>query len=186
MFRCSSSRGSTACDPGRSEPLTVIGPKGTKKLFSRMADVFGDHVSEPGFDVRFEELGDDGEVRLDDVVRLRAGRTRHTDNSLGYRIEADGRAFCYTGDTGFSQDVGVFAQGVDALLIECAVPEDEAMDTHLTPSQVAAIARIALPRRLLVTHVYPQLDRREVPELVRQGGWPARVEMVADGDVVEV
>jgi ribonuclease BN (tRNA processing enzyme) len=172
--------------PARSEPLTVIGPKGTKKLLQRMADIFGSHLSQPGFDVTCLELDDGDEVRLTDVVRLRSRSTPHTPESLAYRIEANGRSFCYLGDTGMSDDVARFAQGVDALLIECSVPDEEPMDTHLTPARVAAMARIALPRRLLVTHVYPHLPRRDVPYLIREGGWPARVEVIADGDRIEI
>jgi ribonuclease BN (tRNA processing enzyme) len=172
--------------PARAEPLTVIGPKGTKKLLKKMADVFGDHIDETDYDVDVIEMDAGAAVRLNDVVKLRAGGTRHTDESLAFRVEADGRSFCYTGDTGMSEDVAKFVQGADVLLIECAVPDDEPIDTHLGPAQVAAIARIALPRRLLVTHIYPQLDRHMVPELVRLGGWPAKVEVVADGDRIEV
>jgi ribonuclease BN (tRNA processing enzyme) len=168
--------------PGRSEPLTVIGPKGTRKLVKRMADVFGGHLEEPGFEVRWEELDGGDALRLSDVVRLSTAASRHTEGSLAFRVEADGRSFCYTGDTGMSSDLAIFAQGVDTLLIECSVPDSEAMDTHLTPRQVAEMARIALPKRLLLTHVYPQLDRSALPELVRLGGWPARVELAADGD----
>jgi ribonuclease BN (tRNA processing enzyme) len=172
--------------PGRSEPLTVIGPKGTKKLFEPawLTSLAGTCASPTSLSTSTRSLGD--ERRLNDDVRLRAGEDPHTDESLAYRIEADGRSFCYTGDTGFSEDVAAFAQGVDALLIECSVPDDEAMDTHLTPSQVAAMARIALPRRLLLTHVYPQLDRAALPALVRRGGWPAGVEVPADGDRLEL
>jgi ribonuclease BN (tRNA processing enzyme) len=175
--------------PARGQPLTVIGPPGTAKLFERMADIFGGHLRDFDFPVEMVELDvADGraERRLDDVVRLTATKTPHTGESLAYRIEADGRSLCYTGDTGMSEDVAKFAQGADALLIECSVPDEEAMPTHLSPAQVAAMARIALPRRLLVTHVYPQLDRRQVPDLVRLGGWPARVEVVADGDSCEL
>jgi ribonuclease BN (tRNA processing enzyme) len=132
--------------------------------------------------VRYEELDDGAELRVNDGVRLRAARTRHTERSLAFRVEADGRAFCYTGDTGMSSEVAIFAQGVDMLLIECSLPDADAMETHLTPSQVAEMARIALPKRLLLTHVYPQLDRAALPDLVRLGGWPARVEVAADGD----
>jgi ribonuclease BN (tRNA processing enzyme) len=172
--------------PGRSQPLTVIGPAGTKKLFGRLADAFGGHVRDPDFAVIIEEVASGVERRLNDGVRLRAAKTPHTDESLAYRIEADGRSFCYTGDTGMSEDVAAFAQGVDALLIECSVPDDEAMPIHLSPSEVAAMARIALPRRLLLTHVYPQLDRAALPALVRRGGWPAGVEVPADGARLEL
>lgn len=172
--------------PGRTAPLTVIGPKGTKKKIERMADVFGDHLSEPPFELRIDEVEDGDERKLGDVARLRVRHTKHTDNSVAYRIEADGRSMCYTGDTGMSEDVAKFAQGVDVLLIECSLPDDQPMETHLTPQQVAAMARIALPKRLLLTHIYPQVDRPSLAEQVRLGGWPARVEIPSDGDSLTI
>jgi ribonuclease BN (tRNA processing enzyme) len=172
--------------PGRSRPLTLIGPKGMRRLIRKMADIFGGHLSEPGFDVVMHEINDAGELRLDATTRLLAASTPHTEESLAYRIETDARSFCYTGDTGPSLDIAVFAQGVDLLLIECSVPDDDAMDNHLTPSQVAEMARAALPRRLLLTHVYPQLHRDRLPDLVRAGGWQATVEVARDGATYEV
>jgi ribonuclease BN (tRNA processing enzyme) len=151
-----------------------------------MADVFGGHLRDFEFDVTVDEIDAGGERRLADAVRLTAGKTPHTDESLAYRLEAGGRSFCFTGDTGPGEDVGRFAQGVDVLLAECSVPEEDAMPTHLTPGQVAELARVALPGRLLLTHVYPQLDRSRLPQLVRDAGWPAAVHVVADGDRIEV
>lgn len=167
--------------PPRSAPLTVIGPRGTGRLLGRMADVFGGHLSDPGFPLEVVEAEPGHELRLADSVRLLTAKTPHTDESLAFRVEGDGRSFCYTGDTGAGEGVAVFAQGVDLLLAECSLPEEHAIPTHLTPRRVAALARVALPRRLLLTHIYPQLDRSRLPELVRQGGWPARVEIAFDG-----
>lgn len=172
--------------PARSAPLTVTGPPGTARLLERMGDLFGSHVSKPAFDVKVHDLGADGELRLSDVARVTTCATAHTDASIAYRVEADGRTFCYTGDTGMDAELAKFVQAADALLIECSLPDDEPMETHLTPLQVAAMARVALPRRLLLTHMYPQLDRGAVPELVRHGGWPARVEIATDGDRLEI
>lgn len=172
--------------PVRSAPLLVIGPKGTAKLLDAMAEVFGKHLSETPFELQVKEMTDGEEVRLNDVARIRACSTPHTENSLAYRIDAQGQSFCYTGDTGMSESLGIFAQAVDALLVECSLPAEEAMAEHLTPAQLAQLARIALPRRLLVTHVYPQLDIFELPYLVRDGGWPAAVEIVKDGQRIEI
>lgn len=168
--------------PARKQPLTVVGPPGTRRLFEDMADVFGSHFTSPGYEIRFEAVEPGRELRLGDVVRLRTTKTKHTAESLGYRIEADGTSFCYPGDTGVSRDLAIFAQGADTLLLECSLPDDEAMPIHLSPAGVAEMARIALPKRLLLTHVYPQLDRSAVPQLVRDAGWPGPVAMVRDGD----
>jgi ribonuclease BN (tRNA processing enzyme) len=167
--------------PSRSHPLHVIGPKGTRKLMGRMADVFGSHLEEPGFDIKWRELDASQQLRLSDSVRLAGTPTKHTEHAVAWRIEAESRSFCYTGDTGMDPDLAVFAQGVDLLLMECSLPDGESMPTHLTPRGVAEMARLALPKRLLLTHVYPQLDRGAVPDLVRQAGWPGRVDVAADG-----
>jgi ribonuclease BN (tRNA processing enzyme) len=172
--------------PPRTEPVIVIGPSGTRQLLRRMADIFGDHLSEPHFPLVVEEIEAGGERRLNDAVRLRAFKTPHTPESLAYRIDADSGSFCYTGDTGPSTDLGVFARAVDALLVECSLPDGEAIAMHLTPSQVAALARVAQPRRLLVTHVYPQLHRSHVPALVLAAGSPVHAEMLQDGARLEI
>ncbi|CAN5651587.1 MBL fold metallo-hydrolase [soil metagenome] len=172
--------------PARNRPLTLIGPKGTKRLIERMAKAFGAHLSDPGFDVDLREIEPDEEIHIGDDVRFRAAKTPHTDESLAYRVEAASRSFCYTGDTGPSREVAIFAQSADLLLTECSLPDADALPTHLTPSSVAAMSRAALPRRLLLTHIYPQLDRARLPELVRLGGWPARVEIAEDGGRYEV
>lgn len=170
----------------RRDPLTVVGPVGTRRLLERMADVFGGHLRDPGFEVTVDEIGAGEDRRLAGSGRLRAAKTRHTEESLAYRLEADGRGFCYTGDTGVSSDVAAFAQGADTLLTECSLPAAERMETHLTPTGVAELARLAMPRRLLLTHVYPQLDRRTLPDLVRDAGWPGPLTLPADGDRFEL
>jgi ribonuclease BN (tRNA processing enzyme) len=172
--------------PPRSQALTVIGPRGTTHLLQRMAGVFGDHLTEPRFTVNVDEIAAGEERQLNDVVRLRAFKTPHTAESLAYRIDTASRSFCYTGDTGRSPELGSFAHGVDALLVECALPEDEHMPMHLTPSEVAELARIATPRRLLVTHVYPQLPRSSVPELIHAAGSPTSAEVLQDGAAFEI
>jgi ribonuclease BN (tRNA processing enzyme) len=172
--------------PARSEPVVVIGPHGTKTLIERLARIFGTHVTDPGFEVNVEELRSGDELRLNGTVRVRAGKTKHTEESLAYRVEAESASFCYTGDTGPDGDVGIFAQGADVLLMECSVPDDEAMETHLSPSGVADMARIALPKRLLLTHVYPQLDRAVLPRLVQEAGWPGAVAVASDGEGFEI
>lgn len=170
--------------PPRSRPLTVVGPRGTQQLLDGMASVFGSHMMEPPFDVDVRELAPGDELRLDGGVRLRTVKTRHTDESIGYRVESGAASLCYPGDTGMSEEVGRFARGADALLLECAATDDEPMEIHLSPAEVAAMAGIAKPRRLLVTHVYPWVGRGDVAEQIRAGGWDGEVSVVRDGDDV--
>ena len=74
-----------------------------------------------------------------------------------------------------------FFRGVDLLLAECSLPEELVGDNHLSPERLAEIATAAEASRLAVTHVYPQLGRLDVPELLRAAGYEGEITMVTDG-----
>lgn len=167
----------------RETPLTVVGPVGTAALFERLAAAFGSHLSEPRFELAFHELRGGDDVVLGNV-RVRAQATPHTAESLAYRLEADGQAIAYTGDTGESAEVAAFMEGVDLLVAECSLPDVLAMDTHLTPARLARMAARAQPGVLVPTHVYPQLDRGALPGLLRAGGWTGETLVAEDGLVL--
>jgi ribonuclease BN (tRNA processing enzyme) len=179
-----------ALEAPRTAPLGVIGPRGTRRLFQRLADALGEYLVEPGFPLRFVELdaGDEGgagDVACDlpGGLRLRARATRHTEASLAYRLDdaAGAGLLGYTGDTGPDPSLGDFMAGVHTLVAECSLPDDRAMDTHLTPSSLAAIARRAAPRRLIATHIYPALLQQDVARLIRAAGWDGEVVVAEDG-----
>ncbi len=175
-----------ALAPARTEPLTILGPPGTQARMRALSEAFGSFVLDPGFRTQVRELGPGSEVDLPGQARLRVAKTAHTDASLAYRLDAPGSALGYTGDTGPDDALGPFFQGVDALLAECSLPDGDAVDAHLTPGRVARLAAAANPGRLLLTHVYPRLDRAAIPGLVRSAGWEGEVVVVKDGDRLEV
>lgn len=171
----------------RTEPLHVFGPEGTGDRLRAMADAFGDHVQDPGFPVVVREIAPGARTRLDHGITLACASTPHTDESLAYRFEADdGGTLGYTGDTGPSEDVARFLAGLDVLVAECSVPDEQAMDTHLTPSSLAAMARSARPARLVATHVYPDLDRLDVTGLIAAAGWAGETLRARDGLEIQI
>lgn len=176
-----------AVRPGREAPLVVAGPAGTVRLFERLSDALGGYLTDPGFPVEIRELEPDAALELRDGVTLRTRKTPHTDESLAYRVDAPGGAAGWTGDTGPAPELGGFFEGVDLLLAECSLDEEEVGDNHLSPPRVAEIAASARPGRLLLTHVYPHFrSARDVPALVRAAGFAGRVELVRDGAVHEL
>jgi ribonuclease BN (tRNA processing enzyme) len=164
----------------RTLPLTVWAPHGIGERLRAMEAAFGDHVGDPGFPllVRPVAPGDGFQIG---AVTVRAEKTPHTDASLAYRLEHHGRALGYTGDTGPSPEVAAFLEGVDVLVAECSLPDDAAIPTHLSPTSLAAMASRAAPGRLVVTHVYPQLDARDVVARLRDAGWEGACVRAADG-----
>jgi ribonuclease BN (tRNA processing enzyme) len=172
--------------PPRTAPIAVFGPAGTVQRLRAMADAFGSYVLHPGVRLNVHELGSGHEAEVADGVRIRACKTYHTEESLAYRIEAGGRTLAYTGDTGRDAALEEWLAGADALLCECSLPDGTDNDRHLTPSGVAALARSARPGRILLTHIYPQLERADLPALVRRAGWSGSLQLADDGLSLDV
>ena len=173
-------------DAPRTEPLMVLGPTGTVDMLRALAGAFGSYILDPGFRLTTRELGAGHQAPLAPGVRLAALKSNHTEESIAYRLESDGATLGYTGDTGPDDALAYWLRGVDLLLAECSLPDDLGFDRHMTPTSVAALASIAQPRRLLLTHVYPQLDRRALPRLVADAGWPGEVIVAEEGGTLEV
>jgi ribonuclease BN (tRNA processing enzyme) len=138
----------------RERPLTLIGPKGFRAFLQSLAGVMGSHIVDPGFPLRVVEVDpdlpfEDGTVPL----RLACHPTPHTEESVAYRVELSGACVGYTGDTGPSQSLGAFLRGCDILLAECTQEDPPALSSHLSPMTLAALARVARPDVLVVTHV---------------------------------
>ena len=188
--------------PKREKPLSLWAPHGIGERLRAMEAAFGDHVADPGFPVLIREVAPGDAFAVGPLV-VRAVATPHTDASLAYRLtEATdaagqepppdtGRAgaatsFGYTGDTGPSAEVARFMADVDVLIAECSLPDDEAIATHLSPSSLAALAADAAPGRLVVTHVYPQLEALDPVARVRAAGWAGETVKAEDGLELEI
>ena len=146
---------------GHPAPLTVVGPPGTRALVDRLAAAFGAWVGEPRFPMQVLELPPGEALALGDRVTLAARAVPHTPESVAYSIERDRHRVVYTGDTGWDPALGEWATGCDVLLCECSLPQ------HLTPEQCGALAAIARPRLLALTHLYPSVLDVDIPAAVR-------------------
>lgn len=165
----------------RREPLTVLTPPGGRQWFDRLAAAFGEYIRNPGFELDVRELAPGESLELEGALRIATRKTPHTAESIAYRVDAVGWSAGYTGDTGEDPGQAAFFQGVDVLVAECSLPDELAIDMHLTPSRVAALARGAQPGHLIVSHIYPQLEGRDVAGLVRAAGWEGRTTVARDG-----
>ena len=102
------------------------------------------------------------------------------------RVKTDGVAVGYTGDTGPVDGLAEFMSGVDVLIAECSFPDPPAIDTHLTPSGLGALASAALPGQLLVSHVYPGLSSDAILAGIRAVGFDGPVVIAQDGTSVRL
>lgn len=88
---------------------------------------------------------------------VRTTRVAHPVEAYAIRLEADGHALTYSGDTGPCDALVDLARGSDVLLAEASYVEgaDNPPDLHLTGRQAGEAARRADVGRLVITHVPP-------------------------------
>lgn len=152
--------------PGRSAPLEIIGPVGTRALLEKLAAGYGDWLLQPGWPLTLRELAPGEVLDLGGGVRLEALKVPHTAESVAYSIGRGSRRIVYSGDTGPSPELARWAHGADLLVLECSLPAAMAIPEHLTPEQCGAMAAEAMPRQLALVHFYPPVETVDVRALV--------------------
>jgi ribonuclease BN (tRNA processing enzyme) len=163
-------------------PLYI--PKG---FGSRLNGLLSDESIEAfrvGFDVREVEPGDDFEVG---PFRVKARGMSHLGlPALGFRLENDGTALSYTGDTGPTHELVELARESDVLLAESTYQDgDELSSFHLSSRQAAEHAREAEVGRLVLTHILPTHDKGESIRQAREA-FDGPVDAAVEGFTVEV
>jgi ribonuclease BN (tRNA processing enzyme) len=148
----------------RQEPFRLLAARGFARFHQRLKEAFGGWVEPPPGLMDLRELAPDGpdEVREDGLV-VRSAPTNHTEGSLAYRVEAEGRSLVYSGDTDVSDSLVDLARGADLLVLEAANPTK--LPGHLTPAEAGGLAARAGVARLLLTHFYPPCDAVDVVAL---------------------
>ncbi len=93
-------------------------------------------------------------------VGLTAFEARHPVPALMYRITGEGKTFCYTGDTNTVPHLADFARGADLLLADGLFPQAQWAEgkPHLAAVQAAELANEAQVKKLVITHLNPDID----------------------------
>ena len=166
-------------DPGAV--LTVYGPRQDE---GSLQDTLPEAVQPPFFPVHMADFR--GEVRFVDTAdedfaigaaKVRARSVPHRGNTLGYRVEADGRAIAYIPDHQAPLDrrsvpdgVLELCEGVDLLIHDAQYTDDEFMDKsewgHSTVAYAVRVAAESGVRRLMLFHHDPAHTDRDVERLV--------------------
>lgn len=153
----------------RTRPLHVSGPAPFLRFWGSLMEVWGQWMA-GDYATLVSELPHECPSPIDLVgCRLSWAPAEHRPESIAYRLDTEGGAFVYTGDTEYSESVVELARGAHTLLIECSFPDDAPVPGHLTPSGVARIASESGVGRLVLTHLYPAVDSASLPSEVGRG-----------------
>ena len=163
----------------RQEPFWLLAARGFADFHARLAAAFDQWVEPPPGLMVLRELSPEGRdvVQWDDLL-IKSAPTDHTPGSLAYRVEAEGRALVYSGDTDESDSLVDLARGADLLVLECSNPFK--VPGHLTPGEAGALAARAGVARLLLTHFYPPCEGVDVAALAA-AEFPGEVLRAEDG-----
>ena len=148
------------------QPLHLVGPRTTRTFIEKLYDAFPG-LSWTKFAPSIEEW-EHGETRSGWTVR--GAPVDHADlPALGYRVEHEGRAFVYSGDTAETPRIVELARGADTLLVECSFPDDvKGQTAHLTAGGAGRVAHAAGVRRPLRRRNRPR-PRRPPPRPIIRG-----------------
>jgi ribonuclease BN (tRNA processing enzyme) len=95
-------------------------------------------------------------------IDLKFSRTDHPPPTYAVEATHDGRRLIYTADTGPDWTVGAFDPGADVVLSEATYLDAHIpAPIHLSAKQAGTAARDAGAERLILTHLWPMIDRLE-------------------------
>jgi ribonuclease Z len=166
----------------RRQPLRIFGCQGTGNLLRAIDESNNYRLSDQVFPIELSEVSGEGEeFEMLPGLRAQTFSTPHTRESLAIRLtDQDGVSAVYSADTGYSEELASFAQGVDLLILECSFWRDKPTPKHLELSEAMRLAKLAEPRALVLTHLYPDWDGVDIEHEAGQL-WPGRTIAAYDG-----
>lgn len=138
----------------RTSPLLIAGPPGLPGWYDRLfaATFPGERTLPFPFALQEVEIGKPNEIG---GLRVTPFAVKHADNAgpcLAYRIEAEGRTLCYSGDTEWTETLADAARGADLFVCECYTferPRRAHMALSVLRERLAGIGA----KRVILTHM---------------------------------
>jgi ribonuclease BN (tRNA processing enzyme) len=171
--------------PGGLKPrIPVYGPTGVAARMARAYDL----DPEPGMSEAFDfRTLTPGTFELGPFT-VTAAKMEHPVEAYGFRVEHDGVAIAYSGDTGACDALVDLADGVDLLLAEASLLERPGLPDglHLTARQAGEHAARAYAKRLVLTHLVPWNDNGHSLAEAKASGYRGHIELAFQGAVYDV
>jgi ribonuclease Z len=159
---------------GRTTPLELYGPTGTKHIGDGLMETFSadtsireadEKVSPEGARIDSHEFDHDGVILRRNGVRVTAFMVHHGDlikPSYGYRVDYKGRSVLISGDTTFNQNVIKYGKGVDVLIHEVAAAPAQlendplfvpVLAHHTLPEEAGRVFSADRPKMAVYSHI---------------------------------
>jgi ribonuclease BN (tRNA processing enzyme) len=170
----------------RTKPLKIFGCPGVERTLTALNDANDYKLFDQPFRIELHEVTDNDQSRPLAQVSFETFKTPHTRESLALRLSGpQGKSLVYSSDTGYAEELGEFAHGADLLILECSFHREKTTPNHLELAEAMRIAKIAEPRKLLLTHLYPEWDGVDL-EAEARALWPGEAIAAMDGLRLEI
>jgi ribonuclease BN (tRNA processing enzyme) len=170
----------------RTKPLRIHGPAGLRRLVDAVNDSNNYRLFEQPFRIEIVEVGANEDFDILPGISASALSTPHTKESLALRLkDDDSKLFVYTSDTGFSEDLALFAKDAALLLMECSFRRNKTVQKHLELADAIRVAHDCAPEKLVLTHLYAQWDNVDLAAEAREL-WSGETIEAKDGLVLEI
>ena len=170
----------------RTKPLRIFGPNGLRHIVSAVDESNNYRLFEQPFAIEIVEVLPDSEFEILPGITAGTLSTPHTEESLALRLkDEDSKLFVYTSDTGFSDDLALFAKDAALLLMECSFRRNKTVQKHLELADAMRVAHDCAPEKLVLTHLYPEWDNVDLAFEAR-ALWSGETIEARDGLRIEV
>ncbi len=150
----------------RSKELTIVAHRDFREFYDNFLNLYGQVIRPEAYQVKFREIGEDV-FKLGSSI-IKAMPMQHTPESLGYRVEANGRTVVYSGDTDVCENIVKLGEQADVLILDCSFPDEMKVKGHLTPQEAGTVARECNCRRLVLSHLYPVCKDEQIIKQARK------------------
>ena len=190
---------------GRTEPLQVWGPPGTKDMIEGMYSMYQFDIEHRANDfndrdhlkIQVTEFENDGLILDLQGLRITAFAVEHDDGNpaFGYRIDHSGHTILLTGDTRLCQSLIGYGKNVDLMVTNIlAMPEELARKPEMqgvvaklmTIPEAVSLFEATEPRKAVYTHFVTKglevLDPDAfIARLTRESGYSGELFLAKDG-----
>ncbi len=146
---------------GRRPDLTLIGPRGTRRLFRAILNTFPGFKA-AGFGVRIKEIADRSFMLGNTSIRPHTVLHSPRLHCVGYRVEHQGKVLAYSGDAQYCESLIQLCRGADAAILDCSFPSNRPGPGHMHAGDCGKVAQEAGVKRLILSHFYPIAERYDV------------------------
>jgi ribonuclease BN (tRNA processing enzyme) len=166
----------------RLRPLRLYGPKGLRRIHRAWVELYGAWVDEELLEIK--EFESQAEAMRIGAFEVQAFQALHSLPAFCYRIRMGSKLLAYSGDSGLCSGLIEACRDVDYAVLECSFVEPG--PGHLCPSEIQNLIDQAGPKRVGLSHFYPEMAHRLPGELPDEGtrfaslGLESRVDLLQD------